>query len=182
MDGTQANGCFLPLALNLLSENIEVCINQSPTFSIEMENHDANDFNITFEGLPLGVVANVVLSPLSENSIIDVKLTGFQNPGDFVIVMHVQDDAQSSQVSIPVTIKCRIGIDDMEDYESFAGFIDTVKSSGCKKFVVHARNAWLQGLSPKENRDVPPLKYDYVYRLKKENPDLDIIVDTYTFP
>ena len=80
-------------------------------------------------------------------------------------------------VNVPVTVKCRIGIDDMEDYEPFAEFIDTVKSAGCKKFIVHARNAWLQGLSPKQNRDIPPLKYDYVYRLKKENPDLDSIVN-----
>jgi len=80
-------------------------------------------------------------------------------------------------VSIPVTVKCRIGIDDMEDYESLFAFIDTVRSAGCSKFIVHARNAWLQGLSPKENRDIPPLKYDYVYRLKKENPDLTIVVN-----
>lgn len=80
-------------------------------------------------------------------------------------------------VSVPVTVKCRIGIDDMEDYEPFAEFIDVVKSAGCKKFIVHARNAWLQGLSPKQNRDIPPLKYDYVYRLKKENPNLTIIVN-----
>ena len=80
-------------------------------------------------------------------------------------------------VDVPVTVKCRIGIDDMEDYEPFESFINTVRSAGCKKFVVHARNAWLQGLSPKQNRDIPPLKYDYVYRLKKENPDLDIIIN-----
>ena len=86
-------------------------------------------------------------------------------------------NAMINAVEVPVTVKCRIGIDDMEDYEPFAEFINTVKSAGCRKFIVHARNAWLQGLSPKQNRDVPPLKYDYVYRLKKENPDLDIIVN-----
>lgn len=104
MDGTPANGCYIPLVLNLLSDDINVCVNQAPAFSIEMENNDINDFNITFDGLPLGVVANVVSSPLSQNSLIDVELNGFQNPGEFVIVMHVENEFQSSQISVPVTI------------------------------------------------------------------------------
>lgn len=82
-----------------------------------------------------------------------------------------------SKVQIPVSVKCRIGIDDMEDYESFSAFIRTVKKSGCKIFIVHARKAWLKGLSPKQNRDVPPLKYDYVHRVKQENPELKIIIN-----
>ena len=80
-------------------------------------------------------------------------------------------------VSIPVTVKCRIGIDHMEDYESFNDFIQIVKKSGCDTFIVHARKAWLQGLSPKQNREIPPLKYDYVHRLKQENPELKIIIN-----
>lgn len=82
-----------------------------------------------------------------------------------------------SSVRIPVTVKCRIGIDDMEDYESFNAFIQIVKKSGCNTFIVHARKAWLQGLSPKQNRDVPPLRYDYVHRIKRENPELKIIIN-----
>ena len=104
LDGSEANGCYLPLALNLLTEGIDVCVGLTPEFSIEMENYDANDFNITFEGLPVGVVADVVKSPLSDHSIIDVVLTGFQNPGEFVIVLHAENEVQSSQVSIPITI------------------------------------------------------------------------------
>ena len=104
LDGKEANGCVLPLSLNLLTEEINVCTGQTPTFSIEMVNYDANDFNITFDGMPLGVVADVVKSPLSENSLIDVVLTGFQNPGTFVIVMHAENEFHASQISIPVTI------------------------------------------------------------------------------
>lgn len=85
--------------------------------------------------------------------------------------------AMQAKVSIPVTVKCRIGIDDMEGYEPLAYFIDVVAQAGCKTFIVHARKAWLKGLSPKQNREVPPLKYDYVYRLKDEKPELDIIIN-----
>ncbi len=104
LDGARANSCLLPLALNLLTEGINVCTGEAPTFSVEMENYDANDFNITFDGLPLGVTADVVKSPLSENSLIDVELMGFQNQGEFVIVMYVENEFHSSQISIPVTI------------------------------------------------------------------------------
>lgn len=85
--------------------------------------------------------------------------------------------AMAEAVSVPVTIKCRIGVDAREDYEFFAGFVDAVASAGVKHFAVHARNAILKGLSPKQNREIPPLKYDYVYRLKSERPDLHISIN-----
>ncbi|GAB2626234.1 tRNA dihydrouridine(20/20a) synthase DusA [Novilysobacter erysipheiresistens] len=78
---------------------------------------------------------------------------------------------------VPVTVKCRLGVDDDHDYDRFCAFIDEVADAGCRMFVVHARNAWLQGLSPKENREVPPLRYDWAYRLKRERPDLQVIVN-----
>jgi tRNA-dihydrouridine synthase A len=79
--------------------------------------------------------------------------------------------------SIPVTVKHRIGIDDMESYESMLAFIDPIAQAGCETFIIHARKAWLQGLSPKENRDIPPLNYDWVYRAKRDRPDLEIIIN-----
>ena len=85
--------------------------------------------------------------------------------------------AMVAAVDIPVTVKCRLGVDEENDYERFAGFIDTVASAGCRLFFVHARNAWLKGLSPKQNREVPPLRYDWAYRLKRERPDLIIAVN-----
>ncbi|QDH71118.1 tRNA dihydrouridine(20/20a) synthase DusA [Marilutibacter alkalisoli] len=78
---------------------------------------------------------------------------------------------------VPVTVKCRLGVDDDHDYDCFRAFIDIVADAGCGMFVVHARNAWLQGLSPKENREVPPLRYDWAYRLKRERPDLQVVVN-----
>lgn len=78
---------------------------------------------------------------------------------------------------VPVTVKCRLGVDDDHDFDRFLAFIDTVAAAGCGLFVVHARNAWLQGLSPKENREVPPLRYDWAYRLKIERPALRVIVN-----
>ncbi len=78
---------------------------------------------------------------------------------------------------VPVTVKCRLGVDDDHEWERFIGFIDTIADAGCRMFVVHARNAWLQGLSPKENREVPPLRYDWAYRLKRERPRLQVIVN-----
>ncbi|GAB3755226.1 tRNA dihydrouridine(20/20a) synthase DusA [Lysobacter olei] len=78
---------------------------------------------------------------------------------------------------VPVTVKCRLGVDDDHDYDRFRAFIDRIADAGCGMFIVHARNAWLQGLSPKENREVPPLRYDWAYRLKRERPDLQIIVN-----
>jgi tRNA-dihydrouridine synthase A len=78
---------------------------------------------------------------------------------------------------VPVTVKCRLGVDDDHDFERFVAFIDTVADAGCRMFVVHARNAWLKGLSPKENREVPPLRYDWAYALKRERPALQVIVN-----
>jgi tRNA-dihydrouridine synthase A len=85
--------------------------------------------------------------------------------------------AMISAVKIPVTVKCRLGVDELETYEHFLSFIDTVAKTGCSTFVVHARKAWLSGLSPKENREIPPLRYDWVYELKKQRPDLSIILN-----
>lgn len=76
--------------------------------------------------------------------------------------------------NVPVSVKCRLGVDDDDDYAKFRSFIDQVADVGCDHFVIHARNAWLKGLSPKENREVPPLRYDWAYRLKDERPDLRI--------
>ena len=80
-------------------------------------------------------------------------------------------------MDIEVTVKHRIGVDDMEDYSGMANFVETIANTGCKTFVVHARKAWLKGLSPKENREVPPLKYDMVHQLKREFPELDIVLN-----
>jgi len=80
-------------------------------------------------------------------------------------------------VDIPVTVKHRIGIDQDDSYEQLLIFVDIVKQSGIHTFIIHARKAWLEGLSPKENRDVPPLRYEVVHELKKENPDLEIIIN-----
>ena len=85
--------------------------------------------------------------------------------------------AMTARVSIPVTVKCRIGIDDQDSEADFAHFIQVVASAGCGLFIVHARKAWLNGLSPKENRDIPPLNYDRVYRLKAANPNLTIVIN-----
>jgi len=82
--------------------------------------------------------------------------------------------AMQQAVSIPVTVKNRIGIDQMDSWEDFRRFIAIVADFGCEVFIVHARKAWLQGLSPKENREKPPLQYDFVYRLKEEFPQLHI--------
>jgi len=78
---------------------------------------------------------------------------------------------------VPVTVKCRLGVDDDHDYDRFRAFVDTVAATGCNTFVVHARNAWLQGLSPKENREVPPLRHEWPWRLKRERPDLQVLVN-----
>ena len=85
--------------------------------------------------------------------------------------------AMIAAVDLPVTVKCRIGIDDMEDYPGLKAFVEQVAAAGCRSFTVHARKAWLQGLSPKENREVPPLNYETVYRLKQELPELEIAIN-----
>ena len=81
------------------------------------------------------------------------------------------------KVKIPVSVKCRIGVDDMNENKDLSAFIKEVSGSGCKVFIVHARKAWLKGLSPKENRNIPPINYQRVYRLKEEFPDLEIIIN-----
>ena len=80
-------------------------------------------------------------------------------------------------VDIPVTVKCRLGVDDEQDYDRFGAFIDGVAAAGCNSFFVHARNAWLKGLSPKENRDIPPLRYEVVHQLKRDFPQLNIVIN-----
>jgi len=85
--------------------------------------------------------------------------------------------AMKEQRSIPVTVKHRTGVDRIETYDFLARFVDTVSRAGCSTFIVHARNAFLKGLSPKENREVPPLKYEYVYRLKRDFPHLEIVLN-----
>ena len=85
--------------------------------------------------------------------------------------------AMDESVDVPVTVKHRIGIDDQDSYRDLERFIDAVASAGCRTFIVHARKAWLKGLSPKQNREVPPLDYERVYRLKRDHPALDIIVN-----
>ena len=86
-------------------------------------------------------------------------------------------EAMSKTVSVPVTVKTRIGIDDRDSYEELSQFIDRVQQGGCKTFIIHARKAFLQGLSPKENRTVPPLNYEYAYRIKQQYPQLSIIIN-----
>ena len=85
--------------------------------------------------------------------------------------------AMVNAVAIPVTVKHRIGIDQSESYEFVRDFVGTVADAGCGVFIVHARNAILKGLSPKQNREVPPLKYHFVYRLKQEFPNLKIVLN-----
>ena len=85
--------------------------------------------------------------------------------------------AMQAAVTIPVTVKTRVGIDRQDAYEPFERFIDTVAAAGCEVFIVHARKAWLDGLSPKENRDIPPLRYDFVYRVKQARPALTIAIN-----
>jgi tRNA-dihydrouridine synthase A len=85
--------------------------------------------------------------------------------------------AMSHAVAIPVTVKSRIGIDERDSYQELAHFIETVAGAGCRTFIVHARKAWLSGLSPKQNRELPPLRYEVVYQLKKDFPRLEIVVN-----
>lgn len=87
-------------------------------------------------------------------------------------------NAMQDVVDIPVTVKHRIGVDRQTEYQTVADFVGGLREkTACRTFIVHARNAWLDGLSPKENREVPPLKYEYVYRLKQEFPDLEILIN-----
>jgi tRNA-dihydrouridine synthase A len=85
--------------------------------------------------------------------------------------------AMRAACGLPVTVKCRIGIDDSEEYEFLRHFVATVAAAGCDTFIVHARKAWLSGLSPKQNREVPPLRYEVAYRLKQELPELTVVIN-----
>ena len=85
--------------------------------------------------------------------------------------------AMRAAVRIPVTVKCRIGVDDQDPVQALFAFVDRLASAGCDTFIVHARKALLKGLSPKDNRDVPPLNYDLVYRLKRERTHLTIVIN-----
>jgi tRNA-dihydrouridine synthase A len=85
--------------------------------------------------------------------------------------------AMRAAVTIPVTVKCRIGIDEQDSEAALEQFVSAVAAAGCVTFIVHARKAWLKGLSPKENREIPPLDYDRVYRLKSIHHDLNIIIN-----
>jgi tRNA-dihydrouridine synthase A len=85
--------------------------------------------------------------------------------------------AMARAVSVPVTVKCRIGIDDQDTEAGFQYFVDRIADAGCRTVIVHARKAWLKGLSPKENREIPPLDYGRVYRLKAARPDLTVILN-----
>ncbi len=86
-------------------------------------------------------------------------------------------ERMQAAVTIPVTVKHRLGIDDMDSYEELHRFVEIVRDSGCRTFIIHARKAILKGLSPKQNRDIPPLRYDWVYRLKQAFPELEIIIN-----
>lgn len=85
--------------------------------------------------------------------------------------------AMHAAVDVPVTVKHRIAIDDQPEWDTLIDFVDRVAAAGCARFIVHARKAWLEGLSPRENRDVPPLHYDLVHRLKAERPDLHVTIN-----
>lgn len=85
--------------------------------------------------------------------------------------------AMKEAVDIPVTVKCRVGIDRNDAYEPFFDFVSTVHEGGCELFVVHARKAWLDGLSPTENREIPPLRYDFVHRIKTQLPHVSFVVN-----
>lgn len=80
-------------------------------------------------------------------------------------------------VRIPVTVKCRIGVDDVDSYQALHDFIQLVAASGCQRFIIHARKAWLSGLSPKQNREVPPLRYEVVRQIKQDFPHLEIVLN-----
>ena len=85
--------------------------------------------------------------------------------------------AMIGAVDIPVTVKTRIGVDDIDSYEALTAFVEKIAGAGCGSFTIHARKAWLSGLSPKQNREVPPLRYEVVYDLKRDFPDLEIVLN-----
>ena len=85
--------------------------------------------------------------------------------------------AMQAQVSIPVTVKCRLGVDEKDQFDDLIEFVETVAGAGCSVFFVHARKAWLSGLSPRENREIPPLQYERVYALKERYPELTVVIN-----
>ncbi len=85
--------------------------------------------------------------------------------------------AMIGAVDVPVTVKTRIGVDDRDSYDELAAFVDKIAAAGCRCFTIHARKAWLSGLSPKQNREVPPLRYEVVYDLKRDFPQLEIVLN-----
>ena len=85
--------------------------------------------------------------------------------------------AMQSSCAIPVTVKCRIGVDEQDEVTALQSFVEQLMDIGCKSITVHARKAWLKGLSPKENRDIPPLNYERVYQLKQDFPDLEVVIN-----
>jgi len=85
--------------------------------------------------------------------------------------------AMGAATALPITVKTRIGVDELDDYDHLARFVAQVRDAGCTSFVIHARKAWLKGLSPKENREIPPLNYERVYRLKADFPELEIVLN-----
>ncbi len=86
-------------------------------------------------------------------------------------------EAMATSTSLPVTVKHRLGIDDQESYDHLLTFVDTLAEAGAQRFIIHARKAWLHGLNPKENRTIPPLRYDWVARLKQDRPGLSIVLN-----
>lgn len=85
--------------------------------------------------------------------------------------------SMKQSVDIPVSVKCRIGVDDYDSYEALVDFIEKIQKAGCEIFIIHARKAWLNGLSPKQNREIPPLEYEKVYKLKRDFPHLTIVIN-----
>jgi len=86
-------------------------------------------------------------------------------------------DAMQQATSLPITVKTRLGIDDYDSYDFITDFVNTVSNTGCKSFIIHARKAWLKGLSPKQNRTIPPLNYSFVYQLKQDFPHLSMTIN-----
>lgn len=85
--------------------------------------------------------------------------------------------AMHSQVALPITVKTRLGVDEQDSWPALLGFIEAVAQAGCQTFIIHARKAWLKGLNPSQNRSIPPLKYDWVHKLKQHYPELSIIIN-----
>jgi len=151
------NECEHPLAIQL-GGNDPIKLSEAATIS-ESYGYDEINLNI---GCPSTKVQNG-----------DFGAILMKNPN--LVAKCVK--AIKNKVNIPVSVKCRIGVDDMDEKKDLNTFIKKVSDSGCEVFIVHARKAWLKGLSPKENRNIPPLNYERVYKLKDEFPHLEIIIN-----